>query len=187
MASNFKFNRNFKAPLFVAALLAFPAVQGAPTSQADFNIGKTQVSATYARDKAACKVLAGNAKDICMEEAKGKRNIARAELRYVHTEKPGDLTKVGEAKAHAAYDVAKEKCDDLAGNDKAVCNKEAKAVHIKALVNARMTGDINAIRKDGAEDKMDADYKVAAEKCGILAGDAKTSCIAQAKTKFGKS
>jgi hypothetical protein len=33
----------------------------------------------------------------------------------------------------------------------------------------------------------DADYKVAIEKCDALAGDAKASCVAAAKAKFGKS
>ena len=35
--------------------------------------------------------------------------------------------------------------------------------------------------------KTDADYKVAAEKCEALAGDAKSSCMASAKAKFGKT
>ena len=33
----------------------------------------------------------------------------------------------------------------------------------------------------------DADYKVPIEKCDALAGDAKSSCVAAAKAKFGKS
>ncbi len=187
MATYFNPRPSLKLSICLATLLAAPMVQSAPISKADFNNGKSQVSTTYTHDKASCKVLADNARDICMEEAKGKRNVARAELNYAHTEKPGDLTKVGEAKAHATYGVAKEKCDDMAGNDKSVCVKEAKAVQVKAMVNTKMTGDINEIRKDGAADKRDADYKVAAEKCDILAGDAKASCIAQAKTRFGKS
>lgn len=35
--------------------------------------------------------------------------------------------------------------------------------------------------------RISADYKVAVEKCDALAGDAKTSCVAAAKTKFGKN
>jgi hypothetical protein len=34
--------------------------------------------------------------------------------------------------------VAKEKCDDQAGNARDVCRKEAKAVETKALADAKM-------------------------------------------------
>jgi hypothetical protein len=91
------------------------------------------------------------------------------------------------AKAESAYAVAKEKCDDLAGNTKDVCVKEAKAVEVKALADAKMGQEIGEAKKDAAQDKRDADYKVAVEKCDALSGDAKTSCVATAKTTFGKN
>jgi len=42
-------------------------------------------------------------------------------------------------------------------------------------------------RKQAAEDKRNADYKVAIEKCDALAGAAKDACISRAKAQFGKS
>jgi len=42
-------------------------------------------------------------------------------------------------------------------------------------------------RKDAAEDKRDADYKVAIEKCDALAGAPKDACVKDAKIKFGKT
>jgi len=42
-------------------------------------------------------------------------------------------------------------------------------------------------KKDAAAEKVDADYKVALEKCDALSGDAKNSCVAAAKTKYGKN
>ena len=91
------------------------------------------------------------------------------------------------AKAKAAYEVAKERCDDLAGNAKDVCRQEAKAVEKKALADANMKKEIGDAKKDAASEKVNADYKVAIEKCDALAGDAKASCIATAKAKFGKN
>jgi hypothetical protein len=38
-----------------------------------------------------------------------------------------------------------------------------------------------------AQDKRDADYVVAKEKCGALAGEAKLVCMDQAKAMHGKS
>ena len=178
---------NFKASLLMVALLGLSVAQAAVISKQEFSSGKTRISADYKAAKAACKSQTANARDICMEEAKGKEKVARAELQYAYTAKASDMTKLEETKAKTAYQVAKEKCDDLAGNDKSVCVKEAKAVEVKALVNARMANKISETRKDGAQDKKDAEYKVAAEKCDVLAGDAKTSCMASAKAKYGKT
>jgi hypothetical protein len=55
------------------------------------------------------------------------------------------------------------------------------------LVDARTSEKIGEVKKEGAEEKRDADYKVAAQKCDALAGNAKDSCIAAAKAQFGKS
>ena len=91
------------------------------------------------------------------------------------------------AKAESAYAVAREKCDDQAGNAKDVCVKEAKAVEVKALADAKLGKKIGEARKEPADDKRNADYKVAAEKCDAMAGDAKASCITAAKANFGKN
>jgi len=177
----------FKTSLVVATLLALPVAQAATMAKADYTADKTRISAEYKTDKAACDSLKANAKDVCVEEAKAKEKVARAELEYAYTGKAGDQTKIQETKAKTAYAVAKEKCDDQAGNAKDVCVKEAKAVEAKALADAKMNKEIGAAKKDDTQAKTDADYKVAAEKCDALAGDAKTNCITTAKAKFGKN
>jgi len=176
-----------KAALVAAAMMALPLAQAANISKADYRADKTRISADYKAAKAACASFAANVKDVCVEEAKAKEKVARAELEYSYTGKPADQTKVLVAKAESTYAVAKEKCDDKAGNDKDVCLKEAKAVEVKALVDAKMGKQISETKVDGAAQKRDADYKVALEKCDIMAGDAKASCIAAAKANFGKS
>ncbi len=170
----------------VGHLLRQERAQPTVLSKPEFNRGKSQIGADYVAAKTACKTQVDNARDICIEEAKGKQKVARANLQYAYSGKPGDLTQAEEAKAKAVYEVAKEKCDDLVGNDKSVCAKEARAVEVKALANARMVGKIGDTQREGVLDKVDADYKVAAEKCDTLAGEAKASCVASAKTKFGK-
>ncbi len=178
---------NLKASLVVAAVLALPLAQAATMEKADYKASKTRISADYKADKAACGSLAGNAKDVCQETAEGKEKVALAELEYSYTGKPADHTKAMKVKADAAYEVAKEKCDDLAGNPKDVCITEAKAVQAKALADAKLDQKVGEARTDATTDKRDADYKVAAEKCDALAGDAKSSCMANAKARFGKS
>ena len=171
------------AMLFVAASQS----QAATMDKAAYKGAKTHISADYKAAVAACKSMTGNAKDICKEEAEAKQKVAKAELEYSYTNKPADQAKIAKVKADTTYDVAKEKCDDQAGNAKDVCVKEAKAVHVKALSDAKMKKTVGEARKDGADDKRDADYTVAAEKCDAMTGDAKASCITAAKAKFGKS
>jgi hypothetical protein len=178
---------NFKASLIVATLLALPVAQAATMAKADYTADKTRISAEYKTDKAACDALKDNAKDVCAEEAKGKEKVARAELESAYSGKAKDRTKALETKAKADYAVAKEKCDDQAGNAKDVCVKEAKAVETKALADAKMNKEIKEAKKDDVVAKSDADYKVAIEKCDALAGDPKASCVAAAKSKFGKN
>jgi hypothetical protein len=178
---------SFKTLLVVSVLLMLPVAQAATISKADYKADKSRVSATYKTDKAVCASLSGNAKDICGEEAKAKEKVAYAELEFSFSGKSSDQTKVLVAKAKSDYEVAKQKCHDKAGKDKDVCVKEAKAGETKALADAKMGKEIHEAKKIASEDKREADYKVAVEKCDALAGDAKASCIAAAKANLGKN
>ena len=111
----------------------------APSPSADQKLRMAKADATYEIAKERCDDLTGNAKDVCMEEAKGKEKVAKAELEFNYTGKPNDQNKVLVVKADAAYEVAKEKCDEKAGNDKDVCVKEAKAAKAKAVADAKMS------------------------------------------------
>lgn len=177
---------NLKATLVAASFLLLPMAQAATMSKVDYKAAQSSIAAVYKTDKAACGTMSANAKDICMETAKGKEKVALAELEYGYTGKAADQNKILVAQAHATYATAKERCDDLAGNPKDVCVTEAKAVHAKALADAKLGKTVAEARKDATADKRDADYKVATEKCDALAGDAKAACIASAKSTFGK-
>src|SRR5450432_3704412 len=152
--------------------------------------------AQYKSEKDACGRISGNAKDICMEEAKGKQKIAKADADSAFENTPKKREAARLARADTAYAVAKEKCDDLTGNSKDVCVKESKAAYVKAKGDAKVdrvaadsrntaaekTADA---KRDAVEDKRDADYKVAMEKCDSLASTAKDTCVRDAKSRFG--
>ncbi len=76
--------------------------------------------------------------------------------------------------------------------------KEANAALVKAKADAKVdqvaadTQQDSAMkqadaRRQAAEDKRDADYKVAIEKCDALTGAAKSTCVSDAKLRYGKS
>ena len=176
-----------KVSLIVSAMLAFAPAQAQTMDKGAYKAAATRIGADYKTDKAACGSFSGNAKDICIEQAKGREKVALAEREYAYTGKAKDQNKVWVSMAEADYALAKERCDDKAGNRKDVCVQEAKSVNAKALADAKLGKQIGEARTDAAKEKLDADYKVAAEKCDALAGDAKSACIAQAKARWGKT
>ena len=188
--------------LLTAAGIAFAGAANAADnktmSRDAYKADKDKIEAQYKADKDRCSSLSGNAKDVCQAEAKGKEKVAKADLEanYKNTDKARIDARM--AKADADYDVAKEKCDDLKGNDKDVCVKEAKATRTKAKADAKVakvdsktahnTAEKRAdVRKDAAEDKRDADYKVAVEKCDAMSGAAKDQCVKNAKMRYNKT
>jgi hypothetical protein len=181
-----------------AAQMNSPKFLSTPISKETYTQAKKNADAQYKIDRKACSLLNGNAKDICVAEAKGKENVAKAdaEAAYANTPKARESARV--AHAQAIYNVAIEKCDDLAGNRKDVCVKEAKAELVKDKANAkvdRVAADTSQeaatkqadARKDANAEKREADYKVVIEKCDALAGPAKEACVSSAKAQYGKS
>ena len=117
---------------------------------------KKDADAQYKLDKEACASLSGNAKDICIAEAKGKDDVAKAEAAaaYENTAKTRENARV--AHAQATYSISMEKCDDLAGNTKDVCVKEAKAALVKAKADAKVDRVATDTRKDSTVKQDDS-------------------------------
>lgn len=181
-----------------AAQMYAPKTASVSMSKEDYALAKKTADAQYKIDSEACSSLGGNAKDICVAEAKGKDAVAKAdaEAAYENTPKAREHARV--AHAQASYDVSVEKCDGLAGNLKDVCVAEAKAALVKARADAKVDRVAADTRQDAAAkqaeagkeataDKREAEYKVAIEKCDALAGPTKDACVSNAKVQFGKS
>ena len=180
-------NRTFKLSSIVCALaLASTAAfaQGMLSNTA-YDTAKEQIKTSYKAERDACDAMTGNAKDICVETAKGREKVAMAHLQVQRTGAAKDQAKLVEARYEARYEVAKEVCDDQTGNAKDVCVKEAKAAHDKAKADVKMNKEVREARSEAEETKMKADYKVAAERCDSLKGDNKDACVASAKARFG--
>jgi hypothetical protein len=180
-----------------ACLFFINSAVAQPMSSSDYNASKSRIKSEYKADKSACSSRAGNAKDICMAEAKGKEDVAKAELEHSYKPTLNTQYQVNVAKGEATYEAAKQKCDDMSGNPKDVCIKEAKAALTTAKADAtvqkktaeaqaKASSDNKETRADAAADKRAAELKVAEEKCDALSSSAKVSCMAAAKAKFGK-
>jgi hypothetical protein len=177
-------------------------------SKADYTAAKDKISAEYKVGKGKCEALSGNAADICIAEAKGREHVAKAELDATYKPSSKSRYEALVARAEADYGVARERCDDQAGNVKDICVKEAKAAESSAKADAkaqmkaadanRKASDKSAdarsdarstkadASKEAAADKNDAQYVVAKEKCDAFSGSAKDRCLDQAKLLYGK-
>ncbi len=176
---------------------AKPMAPLVPMSKDTYDMAVKNAEAQNKVDKDACSSRTGNAKDICLAEANGKEKVAKADAEAAYKNTPKAREDMRDTRAEATYNVAKQKCDALAGNPKDVCVKEADAALIKAKADAkvdRVAADAQKeaatkqadARKDASADKRDAEYKVAIEKCDAFAGSAKDSCVSNAKVQFGK-
>lgn len=194
----------------VAIGLAFSAgVLADSMTKNEYKAGKYKIEGEYKAARAECKSLAGNPADVCVAEAKGAERVAMAELDAAYKPSRKSRYKVRMAKADAGYDVAKEKCEELAGNANDVCVKEAKAARTALAADAearlktkeaddeadekttaahekaKATGD--EARDDAAAKMLESQYQVAKEKCDKFSGDAKNTCLDEAKAHYGKS
>ena len=132
-----------KKHILTLAALACCTIAGAAgaadaaMSKDAYKAEKDRIEADYKAAKAKCDVLKDNAKDICNAQAKGDEKIAKAKLEAQYKPSPAHQEKVRRVEADAAYDIAKEKCDDQKGNAKDACQKEAKATHTSALADLK--------------------------------------------------
>ncbi|MDL9997070.1 hypothetical protein QTI24_00540 [Variovorax sp. J22P240] len=107
------------------------AGQASAMTSDEYKVAKEKIEADYKVDKAKCDTLKDNAKDVCDKEAKGKENVAKAELEQQYKPSESHARNVKEEQVKATYEVAKEKCDDLKGDAKNACEKQAKADEAK--------------------------------------------------------
>jgi uncharacterized protein with LGFP repeats len=175
-----------RAACLVSAGLVCAAAGAANISPAVYDSASKEVKTTYQAERDACAQMSGNAKDICVETAKGKEKVALAHLQYQRSGNAGDMNKLAEARYEARYEVAKEVCDDQAGNAKDVCVAKAKADNDKAKADAKLKKVTTEARNDAADAKDKADYKLASERCDAMSGNPNDACMASARARYGQ-
>src|SRR5215813_2363389 len=85
----------------VAAALGFSGIGHAALSKQERKAEQERISSEYKTAKEKCKDMKGNAKDICMAEAKGANKVAKAELDARDKDTDKNRAKVQKAKAEA--------------------------------------------------------------------------------------
>jgi hypothetical protein len=180
--------KTFATILIGAASIGFVSVSTAATTEAkaNYKVAKESAASNYKVAREKCNSLTGNPKTICTSEAEAARIRTKAEAESQYKGTQSARANARTAIANAEYDVAKARCGSQTGNAKDVCVKEAKAVKVAAKADATEEKKVVTARLEARDDKRDANYQVALEKCDALAGASKDSCVASAKTMYGK-
>jgi hypothetical protein len=103
-----------------------------------------------------------------------RENKRAAELKYDQT--------VRQAKAD--YKAARAKCNNLSGNDKDVCVKEAKAAEESRISEAKAAKKNAGANAEANSDKREAEFKVAKEKCESMSGNSRDICEKEAEARY---
>ncbi|MFZ6758573.1 hypothetical protein ACO0K9_15325 [Undibacterium sp. Ji50W] len=179
---------NKKLAMLMVLSAAFSSAAWSATSEksATYTAAKDAAATEYKLARARCDTIAGNPKDVCIAEAKSARVHTEENATAEYKNTLAARTSAAKDIADADYDVAKAKCGSATGNEKDVCVKQASSDKIAAVANAKADKKVIEARVDANDDKRNAEYKVAIEKCDALAGAGKDNCVTAAKTKFGK-
>ena len=157
-----------------------------PDAKTAYERARDTAAANYKTARARCDSLSGNPHDVCEAEAKAERVRTEEEAgaAYKNTLKAYTQARMRIADANHARD--KARCGALAGNDRDVCIKQAKATLVAAQADATADRKMIEARSNAREDKLTAEYRVALQKCDAFAGAAKDQCVQAAKTAYGK-
>jgi hypothetical protein len=174
--------------LLGAALLwsAGHARAASPEAKLAYQQARDAAAATYKNARAQCDAITGNPKDVCVAEAKAARVHADEEARARYEDTLKAYTRARMRIASANYDRDKARCAGLTGNDRDVCQEQAKAVLVAAQADAKADQKTIEARNEARDDKLGAAYRVAMERCEAFAGAAKDQCVSGAKTQFNK-
>ncbi|MBF5005691.1 hypothetical protein [Diaphorobacter caeni] len=121
-----------KFKMLHALFLSTLATTSLAMTKAEHSAEKHRIANEYKFAILHCRTLVGNERDVCKQRAKGRVAVAKAQLNARANPSAKSAYKVDIAKAKAANSVAREKCDDLVGEARSVCNQRAKANYASA-------------------------------------------------------
>lgn len=163
----------FISPLALAiGLVLSTSAMAEDRAVSKYHALEKSLQSEYENARLRCDAYSGNTRDICLVQAKGYRNIARAELNADKQPTAMHHYEARVAEVESDYSVAIERCDDKAGDYKDLCLKEARTTAIAA-------------RQQAAAEKRSADYIAASESCMSQFNTARKACLDIAQARFG--
>lgn len=103
-----------------------PTLPTGKMSQESYNTAKAKADTAYDAAKMKCDRFSGNAKDVCITEAKAAKAKSEASAKMTR-ETTEARQEAGEVSREVEYKIEIEKCDQYSGDAKESCLSSAKA------------------------------------------------------------
>jgi len=177
------------ALLLIGAALGWAgqaAAQAALDAKAVYQQTMDAAEAGYDAAKARCDAMAGVPHEICVADARAARVRVEEEAGAAYKNTLAAYTQARMRIATAYYERDKTRCGAAVGNDREVCQRLAKATLVASQADARADRKAIEARLDARDAKIDAEYRVALQKCDAYAGDVKEGCVSTTRTAYGK-
>ncbi|RJG14559.1 BON domain-containing protein [Massilia cavernae] len=170
--------------MLAAAIGTSFAAQAAesPSDPAAYRNMTQKAAADYKAATSTCASMSGNARKVCVEEAKVARARAEADAVAQYKDTKKDRTKARTSLADADYSLAKTKCADMSGAEKDSCKSTARSVHTAALADAKADRNMAVASTSRASpvtgtDTRDPAKAAAVDKCAQVGGQPTTGCL----------
>ena len=162
------------------------AQQPAPESKTVYQQAMDAAEAAYDAAKARCDALAGVPHEICVADARAARVRIEEEAGAAYKNTLAAYTQARMRIASAYYERDRTRCGAALGNDREVCERQAKATLVASQADARADRKAIEARLEAQDARIDAEYRVALQKCDAFAGDVKEGCVSTTRTAYGK-
>lgn len=162
------------------------AQQPAPDAKTAYQQMMDSAEAAFDVAKARCDALVGIPHEICVADARAARVRIEEEAGAAYKNTLAAYTEARMRIATAYFERDTTRCGAAVGNDRDVCQRQAKATLVATQADARADRKAIEARLDAQDAKIDAEYRVALQKCDAYAGDVKEGCLSTARTAYGK-
>jgi hypothetical protein len=127
-----KLHTLFAAALLWAAVIIPAGAQTSPPHPAEidpaiveYGAARERIGANLKAALEQCEKQVEPARAVCVKEAQGRQQIALAELDHQRSPSDANARRLAETRVAVNYDVAREKCNERQGGDKAACLSRA--------------------------------------------------------------
>ena len=106
----------------------------------EYGAARERIGANLKAALGQCGTQAEPARTVCIKEAQGREKIATAELDHQRSPSDASARRLAETRVAVNYEVAREKCNQRQGGDKAACLSRASEEESKARAGIRTGG-----------------------------------------------
>ncbi|TWI64486.1 osmotically-inducible protein OsmY [Pseudoduganella lurida] len=172
---------------FITLALVSAVAFGQNNDSAAYKAAHDKAEATYKSAKKQCDTLKDNAEDVCTEEAKVARAQAERDAVAQHKNTGTELQKADRKLADAKYELAKEKCDDLAGDAKNSCQAQARSMKANATASATADGRTAVLVNNADGSAVAASAADVRDRTAVAAQNAKEKTVEVAQAAKEKT